>query len=166
MATTVKPKFYTLYNPAPKQGLEFKEPSMTDQSFKDECDMGKLVDRYNKTGFFYNPLTAHQNKPRQPIFEDFADVPTFQDAQEVIARSQAQFESLPAKLRDYFDNDPALMLAFVADPKNHDKCVELGIFPASSRGAGDKSPANATASVASDNSQASAGSALNNDKAS
>lgn len=158
----MKPKFYTLYSPAPKQGLEFKEPSMTDQSFKDECDMGKLIDRYNKTGFFYNPLVAHQNKPRSPMFEDFSDVPTFQEAQEVIARSQAQFEALPAKVRDYFDNDPALMLAFINDPKNRDKCVELGIFNDSSRGAGDFSPANATSSVAQDNPQASAGSPSEN----
>lgn len=165
MATTAsKSKFYTLYNPAPKAGLEFKEPSMTDQSFKDECDMGKLIDRYNKTGFFYNPLAMHGQKPRSPMFEDFADVPTFQEAQEVIARSQSQFEALPAKVRDFFDNDPALMLAFVNDPKNHDKCVELGIF--SSRGAGAFAPANATSSVAHDNPQASAGSSLNNEKAS
>lgn len=164
MATMSKPKFYTLYNPAPKQGLEFKEPSMTDQSFRDECDMGKLIDRYNKTGFFYNPLVAHQNKPRPPMFEDFADVATFQDAQEVIARSIAQFEALPAKLRDFFKNDPGYMLAFVNDPQNREKCVELGILP--SRGAGDFSPANATSSVAQDGPQASAGSSLNNDKAS
>lgn len=164
MATTTKPKFYTLYNPAPKQGLEFTEPSLTDQSFKDECDMGKLIDRYNKTGFFYNPLAMHGQKPRAPMFEDFSDVPTFQEAQEVIARSQAQFEALPSKVRDFFDNDPALMLAFVNDPKNYDKCVDLGIFP--SRGAGDKSPANATASVAQDNPQASAGSSPNTEKAS
>lgn len=158
MATTSKPKFYTLYNPAPKQGLEFKEPSMTDQSFKDECDMGKLIDRYNKTGFFYNPLAAHGQKPRQPMFEDFADVPTFQDAQEVISRSQAQFEALPAKIRDFFDNDPALMLAFVHNPDNREKCVELGIFPApSSRGAGDSSPANAEPPAADDQTGAKAG---------
>lgn len=155
--TTSKPKFYTLYNPAPKQGLEFKEPSMTDQSFKDECDMGKLIDRYNKTGFFYNPLAAHGQKPRQPMFEDFADVPTFQDAQEVISRSQAQFEALPAKIRDFFDNDPALMLAFVHNPANRDKCVELGIFPAPARGAGAKAPANAEPPAADDQTGAKAG---------
>ena len=45
-------KFFTLYdqNP-PKHGIVFDAPSLTDQTFKDECDIHHIVDDFGQTGF-------------------------------------------------------------------------------------------------------------------
>ena len=35
-------KFKTIYNYVQNDGVKFKEPSMTQQQFKDECDINKI----------------------------------------------------------------------------------------------------------------------------
>lgn len=65
---------------------------------------------------------------RQGTYGDISDAPTFMEALNVVARAQALFEGLPAKLRDRFGNDPAKLLEFVADPENKDEAVKLGIM--------------------------------------
>lgn len=59
---------------------------------------------------------------------DLPDAMDFQDAQNVILAAEAAFASLPAKVRDSFDNDPAAFLAAVQDPKQADRLRELGVL--------------------------------------
>jgi len=94
---------------------------LTQQSMKDECDINRLMERYRKTGQL--PDLVRKN----PQYGDFSAVPDFLEAQNVIIRAQEQFDALPAKVRERFGNDPAKMLAFVADPKNGDELVKLGL---------------------------------------
>ena len=44
-------KVYSLYGEQPqKVGMRFEQPSMTQQHFKDECDVNRIMQRYEETG--------------------------------------------------------------------------------------------------------------------
>lgn len=96
-------------------------PSLTRQSDAEDCDINVMMARYQATGV--EPRT----NPREPQWGDFSSVPQYQEALEIIRQTQDDFMSMPAEARDRFANDPASMLAFLADPKNKDEAVRLGL---------------------------------------
>lgn len=123
----VKTNFYTRYSPAKCSGLVFKGESKTDQSFKDDCDVNKIMEKY-KTVENYNAVMALQNPGRaKPQFGDFADMPDYAAAQNVIVRARNMFEALPSNIRDRFANDPAIFLEFMSDDKNKAEAIKLGL---------------------------------------
>lgn len=119
--------FYSRYKPAPRFGLMFRGTSRTKQAFADECDINRIMARYN-TIENYNAVVAIQSPVRvKPQFGDFTTVPDFVAAQNTLLRAQAMFDALPAVIRDRFANDPAKLLAFLEDPVNRDEAVKLGL---------------------------------------
>lgn len=85
-------------------------PSRTKQSFRDECDINKIVSRIREGGFTPMTYTAL----RGAWYGDVSKMPdSFQGAQEVILRVKATFSSLPSDVRERFMNDPARFVAFV-----------------------------------------------------
>lgn len=116
--------FYTRYNPAVSPSVEFNEPSMTEQHFKDECDINNIVKSYQATG-----VLPQGN--REPLFGDFAEFPTdLQASQQYFDDAAARFMELPATLRREFDNDPVKLLAFLQDDRNRDRAIQLGLVNA------------------------------------
>lgn len=97
------------------------DPTLTKQSFKDECDINNILKKYQKTG-----LLDHVNK-YQGDYGDYIDAPSYQEAQNRILDAQYMFMSLPATVREKFKNDPGMFLDFVHDPKNEDAMVEMGL---------------------------------------
>lgn len=87
-----------------------KGTGRTKSSFKDECDVNKIVSRYQKTGQLPSLI---KNNPR---YGDFASVPDFQDALNLVAHAQEQFAALPSRVRAECYNDPAVFLDRVQDP--------------------------------------------------
>ncbi len=57
-----KPKFHTRYNPPPSPGIVFEEPTMTQQHFRDECDINKIVERAIRTGDTTVFTSAHERR--------------------------------------------------------------------------------------------------------
>lgn len=115
-------KFFTRFNPPEKNGLEFTEPSMTEQHFKQECDINYIVNQYQTTG-----VLPHGD--RQPLFGDFAEFPTdLQASMALYDEAQDRFMQLDSKLRKEFDNDPAKLLAFLHDEKNREQAIEFGLI--------------------------------------
>lgn len=117
-------KFKTPYNLesfSRPSDLDNFPPTMTKQSFKDECDINNILKRYEKTGSL--PSMILEN----PQYGDYSDVPSYQDALHIVMKAEDQFSSLSAKLRERFDNDPAKFLAFADDPKNKEEMDELGL---------------------------------------
>lgn len=115
-------KFYTVFSPCPDKGIEFTEPSMTEQHFKDECDINYIVNRFQETG-----VMPEGN--RQPLFGDFASFP--QDLSSSMAlydEAMDRFMQLDAKVRKEFDNDPLKLLQFVSDESNRSRAEELGLI--------------------------------------
>lgn len=121
--------------PEESPGLEESSaPSMTMQQFAQEADINFLIDRYKKTGSYYNPLSV-SGTPRMPMFEDISDLPDVPQAVGVINEVSEYFAALPATVRAEFDNSIATFVAFAQNPANYDKCVALGVFPRATIGA-------------------------------
>ena len=99
--------FYTKFTPPPQVGLEFTEPSMTEQHFKDECDINNIVATYQQTGVL-------PSGDRQPLFGDFADFPQdLMSAQHYFDEAKDRFMQLDANIRKEFGNNPAMLLDFL-----------------------------------------------------
>ena len=96
------------------------EPSLTVQDQAEACDINSMLERYEKTGVITTMQTL-------PFDGDFTRIPDFQTALNAVMSAQAMFDSLPAKVRREFDNDPAKFLDFMDDPANADRIIELGL---------------------------------------
>lgn len=140
----------------PRETVAFSLPSRTKQEFKDETDITLLVERYRKTGYFYDPLSGERKQPRMPMFEDFSGDFDFAQAQEIVRRGNAEFSKVPAYIRRMFEDSPEAFLAVAGNPAQVEKFAEispahrqamldLGLLK--NRGAGDNSPANANKPV-------------------
>lgn len=97
-------------------------PSLTKQSFKNECDINGIMKRFERTG-----IITH-NAKREGYFADVSVVPDFAEAVQAVRKAEDMFMSLPAKLRAEFDNDAAAYVRFCADPANKDRMIELGLM--------------------------------------
>ena len=115
----------SVYNQRPSRvQVEFVEPSLTQQQFKDECDITHIMVRYRETGFLTDPLKPGTVKPQ---FGDFSTAADFMEAQNIIVRARENFEALPSHVREEFGNDPARMLSFLEKESNYERAVELGL---------------------------------------
>jgi len=76
------------------------DASLTQQQFKDECDMNRIV----KNAMRGIP-PKHLNQ-RVPQYGDFSNIPDLSSAYDAIERAESAFSSLPAELRRELDNDP------------------------------------------------------------
>ena len=102
-------------------GIEFTEPSLTKQSFRDECDINNILRQFNVTGQL--PVGSVQ-----PQYGDFSGITDYQSALNAVMAAQDCFLQLPAKLRARFDNDPALFVEFASDEANKDEMKALGLL--------------------------------------
>lgn len=105
----------------PKTGEYFKPKTRTKQSFKAECDINNILQQYSATG-----MIKHIRN-EQPRYADLPDDVDFQSAMNTVIQAESAFASLPSKIRNRFHNDPQEFLAFMADPKNKDEAIELGL---------------------------------------
>lgn len=114
-------EFYTCFNPCPDKGIEFTEPSLTEQHFKNECDINFIVKRFEENG-----VLPEGN--RQPLFGDFAEFPSDLASSMVLYdEAMDRFMQLPANVRKEFDNDPVKLLAFLQDDGNRQRAEQLGL---------------------------------------
>lgn len=97
-------------------------PSMTKQSFKDECDINRILNQFQRTGIV-NHITQ-----RQPQYLDLPSNVDYQSSMNTIIQAQQIFADLPALVRDHFQNDPARFLRAFSDEKQHDKLREFGFL--------------------------------------
>lgn len=104
----------------PKTGELTKMPSMTKQSFKDECDINNIVKRFEQTG-----ILDHLNqKAAQGVFTDLGTLMDYQGALELARRAEASFMELPAELRAQFENQPGQFLDFIAQAQAGDEAKQ------------------------------------------
>lgn len=81
-----------------------------------------------------------------PVYADVSGV-DFDQAQLVVAAAKSRFFSLPARVRDRFDNDPGSFLDFMDDPRNVQEAQELGLLRAPAPTATPAAPAAPAAST-------------------
>lgn len=112
-----------------KPGIKFDQPSQTLQSFKDDADINCIIARFQNTGVLVDPTVPVS---RTPQFGDYSDMPTYQEAQNVIVAANNAFNSLSAKIRERFGNDPAAYFDFVQSLKegsdDYAEAIRLGII--------------------------------------
>lgn len=95
----------------------------TKQAFKDECDINRIMSKYEQTG-----VISHVNKNSMIYSEMFTIPKDAQDAIERVDRAREVFQNqVPAKVRDLFNHDPGAFYKFASDPKNRIKLAQMGL---------------------------------------
>lgn len=97
-----------------------EKEGMTQQSFREECDINEIVRRFGLTGELPENL-------RMPVSGDFTAVTDFQSAMNVVRTAQEEFLRVPAEIRARFANDPQRLLEFLGNDANRDEAIKLGL---------------------------------------
>jgi len=110
----------------PSTGLAIKvrtintEPSKTDQTQQEHCDVKNIMKKYGNN---INNVIP----PNRGVYADISELPTYQQSLHILRDAQNSFSSLPAQVRKKFDNDPGEMMKFLADPNNNEEAQKLGL---------------------------------------
>lgn len=102
--------------------IVFTEPTLTKQSFRDECDINNVMKQFERTGVIDGNNNLH------PTYGDFSNVDDYHEAQIKIARATESFDALPVRIRVRFNHDPADLVDFMSDPKNAEEAKDLGLI--------------------------------------
>ena len=86
-------EFRTAYERCEHKGVVYTEPSMTQQHFKDECDVNNIIDRYTRTGVIPDYLT----QVSEGVYGDFSDVGDYMSMQQAIINAKDSFAALPSE---------------------------------------------------------------------
>ena len=118
-------RFKTIYDTyEEKQGIIFKEPTMTIQSEKDNCDINVIMNRYATCG---TPL-PYRTDGVQPVYADVSELGDYMENFQRCKHAEEMFNALPSALRKELDNNPANLLPFIQDEKNKERCYEYGLL--------------------------------------
>lgn len=106
-------------------GLKCEDPSLTQQHLAEECDINYIVERFGVTGQLPEAPT------HTPTYGDFTGIGDYRQALDAVMAADDAFMALPAKIRERFDNDPALFVDFCSstDPADRSEAIELGLIP-------------------------------------
>ncbi len=85
----------------------------TKQCHKDECDINKIMARFDRTG-----TISHVVK-YEGVYADFSDF-DYHAQLNKLTRGREMFDALPAEMRREFNQDPAAFFKYVNDPANKD----------------------------------------------
>lgn len=117
-------KFTTQYQSYERKIKTSDKPSLTDESFKDECDISLMIERFKVNKI--PPRTVNIAYGYSPSVEDL------ENAKYIMAETKSNFEALPAKIRDEFGNDVSNYLSYISDKSNLQDCYERGLIDRSS----------------------------------
>ena len=112
-------KFRTAYGEKLKVTLTTND-ARTEQCHKDECDINKIIAKYDKTG-----VLTHVNT-FEAKYEDLTGL-DYQTMLNTVAAANSMFEGLPSKIRNQFDNDPQKFITFMDDENNNEAMYEMGL---------------------------------------
>lgn len=113
-------KFHSRFNLGPRVSLDCGKVSRTKQSFRDECDINRIMAKFIKTGSI-DHLRKHGGS-----YGDATSV-DFHEAMNVITSAEQMFGELPSAIRVRFNDDPAEFLDFVGDDANLEEMRDLGL---------------------------------------
>lgn len=91
-----------------------------------KADINEIVRRAGITDGAV-PLPLDREFYEQPS-QNFGPEITLKEVMEIQRQAREHFNNLPARIRNYFANDPVRMHDFVNNPDNADKAVELGLL--------------------------------------
>lgn len=109
------------YSPRVPVVIDFTDAiSLTKQAFKDECDINKIMRQYTRTGVIEHGNASTPNYGDAPAID-------FQEAMNAVLQAEQTFDQLPSEVRREFNNNPAEMIDFCANPENLDRARALGL---------------------------------------
>ena len=114
----VQTKIYSRFSTPDSPAVEFGE-SMTQQHFKDECDINNILKSYR------GKIPASE----EPAFFMDCTVNDLQSAYEIAEDIGSRFDSLDSEVRARFNNNPLELLEFVHNADNETAAIELGLLP-------------------------------------
>ena len=100
--------------------LDTGEDAVTQQCFKDECDINILLAKFAVTGHLPENV-------RVPQYVDFEEAFDFHSSMNVIRAAEEAFNAMPAEVRDRFQNDPGRFLEFANDASNYEEALKMGL---------------------------------------
>lgn len=95
--------------------------SLTIQSEAESADITLIMEKYTKTG----NIDVHLRQNLQ--YGDTTTIPDYHTAYNQIAHANELFDTLDAKIRLRFQNDPSKMIDFLHNRENYDEAVKLGL---------------------------------------
>lgn len=119
---------FSRYNLPYHDGEANEGPTMTQQHFKEECDINHILKKFVATGILPNVGPG--------VYADLGDQGDYRESIQRIRDADEMFLQLPSTIRKEFQNDPGAFLAFVQNPANLERGIELGIFQADAKTVG------------------------------
>lgn len=98
----------------------YESPGRTKQSFKDQCDVNKIIKRAAQAGGL-----SHVQKYDKAVYGEFDGEFDLLTASVRIKKAEAIFNELPAEVRKEFNHNALDFVAFAGHPDNADKLEEL-----------------------------------------
>lgn len=99
----------------------FQDDGMTQQHFKDECDINNLIAKYIRG----DDMSRYQ-RTAQYLGEDFPTSMSLTDAENIIRKADNAFYALPAQDRDFFENDPNNFITYMEKPEFIEDSIKRG----------------------------------------
>lgn len=115
------------YDPHERETITFTKNTLTKQEMQKDCDINNIMARFEKTG-----LIDHVNE-NKGSYGDFSEIQSYQISLNQVIAAKAMFDSLPAKIRNRFNNAPQAFLNFVDDPENQEEMQIMGLIPNKTR---------------------------------
>lgn len=110
-------------------GLCCSEDSLiTQQHFKDQCDINRIVAQYEQTGV----VSARNAVPLDG--SEFVSVMDFHQAMNIVREGEEAFSRLPATIRERFKNEPMRFVEFIGDPANREEAQRLNLVQTGASG--------------------------------
>jgi len=114
-------KAHSPYDRPERKSLDFKDdPGLTKQSFVEDCNINTIIAKAIRGKM---PELVTKN----PLYGDFSAVPDYMESLNIVNKAHAQFNNLPANVRNRFANDPARFLDFMGDAANTEEAIKLGL---------------------------------------
>lgn len=95
---------------------------LVEQSDFEKCDINHIIERYVRTGVLESVQRTNG------FYGDFSDITDFHSAHLMVEQANESFMTLPATVRERFQNDPGQFLDFVCNPDNEQEMAEMGLL--------------------------------------
>lgn len=114
-------KIFSRFDVPPSSGITCGD-GLTQQHFKDECDINNILRNY---------VPPVNNVP-PPVFGDFT-TSDLMSAYDIVRSASSNFDALDSNIRARFNNNPVELMQFLENEKNREEAVQLGLLVAPQR---------------------------------
>lgn len=109
--------------PRSVQALFCKDESKTVQSEEKSANINNIFAQIEKTGMIVMPVSK-----AQALVGDFSNPMSYQEMKDLVLKGLDAFMTLPAKIRERFQNDPDTWLKWMDNKDNLDEMIALGVL--------------------------------------